>query len=563
MTLALLDCEREAPPPRVVKPAEAARPLAPWSWHFVGGLLVIEGEVDQPTELVLKGRYLSSSLSTTFGPVRWEMFRPPKGEVVDLRTAEGRLLAHWDLDAPLPKPAPVAPPKPMPKPAPVVPVAAPAPRPAPVVAAPAPKPVPVQVPKPGHPAAPKPSWWRRILSWALPVAAPAPRPAPAPKPIPAPRPAPAPKPIPEPRPVPVPVAKPEPVVVSKPHPVTAPQPSWWRRLFSWGFPVRPKPPKPKPVVPAPVAIPAPVSAPVPVPAEVPAPKLPPPAVVKPKGPPAWQPVPVEIPKPPRLKPIPPPSPAPLPATAGLWPGSGAPANLVRGPKGARRICMTFDGGSTCEVAVEVLDLLKARGLHTTFFLTGDFLQKYPELAKRMVREGHEVGNHSFTHPHLAPGMKRDPRWTRDRFQKELLDTDRIFYRLVGRPMDPFWRSPFGEQTPEIRQWAEELGYRHVGWSEGADTLDWATVKERKLYRTGNAILDRLYTRMEKQDGDGLIVLMHLGSGRPSGDRPAEVLGPFLDRALKEGWQVVPVSEYVKGLGLPSWDPARRIALINH
>jgi peptidoglycan/xylan/chitin deacetylase (PgdA/CDA1 family) len=225
--------------------------------------------------------------------------------------------------------------------------------------------------------------------------------------------------------------------------------------------------------------------------------------------------------------------------------------------------MTFDGGSTAEVATEVMDLLKARGIRTTFFLTGTFIQKYPDLVRRMAREGHEIGNHSLTHPHFAPNMKRDPLWTRERFQRELLDTDQAFFRLLGRPMDPLWRAPFGEQTPEIRKWAEEIGYRHVGWSEGADTLDWATVKERRLYRTGNAILDRLYTRMEKQDGDGLIVLMHLGSGRPEADRPATVLGPFLDKAAREGWHFVTVGEYVKSSGKPAWDSARRITLLGH
>lgn len=236
-------------------------------------------------------------------------------------------------------------------------------------------------------------------------------------------------------------------------------------------------------------------------------------------------------------------------------------NLLRGAKGSRRICMTFDGGSTAEVAAEILDLLKQRGIRTTFFLTGAFVQKYPELVRRMDREGHEIGNHSLTHPHFAPGMKRDPQWTRERFQDELLAADRIFYRLLGRPMDPLWRAPFGEQTPELRRWAEAIGYRHVGWSEGADTLDWATVKERRLYRSGAAILERLHARMERQDGDGLVVLMHLGSGRPEEDRPAKVLGPFLDRAAQQGWHFVTIGDYMKSSGKPGWEASRRIALL--
>jgi peptidoglycan/xylan/chitin deacetylase (PgdA/CDA1 family) len=223
--------------------------------------------------------------------------------------------------------------------------------------------------------------------------------------------------------------------------------------------------------------------------------------------------------------------------------------------------MTFDGGSSSEVALEVLDALKERHIHTTFFLTGAFIQKYPELVRRMDHEGHEIGNHTMDHPHFAPRGIRDPRWTKERFQQQLLLADGLLLKLLGRPMDPYWRAPFGEQTAELRKWAEELGYRHVYWSEGADTLDWATTKERKLYRTGNAILDRLYTRMEKDDGDGLIVLMHLGSGRPEADRPARVLGPFLDRALDEGWNFVNISAYLKESGKPRWNSSHRLAML--
>jgi peptidoglycan/xylan/chitin deacetylase (PgdA/CDA1 family) len=246
----------------------------------------------------------------------------------------------------------------------------------------------------------------------------------------------------------------------------------------------------------------------------------------------------------------------------MWPGSGEALNLVRGPRGERRICMTFDGGSTAEVAVDVLDALRDHGIRTTIFLTGDFIRKYPDLVRRMAADGHELGNHTLTHPHLAPRYKRDPLWTKERVQKELLDADRALYHLLGRPMDPYWRPPFGEQTAELRKWAEEIGYRTVSWSEGADTLDWTTVKEYNLYRNGTATIERLEKRMRKADGDGLIVLMHLGSLRPALDRPAKYLGPFMDRAIKDGWHFVCIGDYLKSMGKPRWEPSRRVARIS-
>ncbi len=474
-------CRKDQPPPPAPEVTEPEHPLAPWSWHKLGGLLVVVGEVKEPTELTLTGHYLNEHTFAEAGPVRWEMYAPPQGEVAVLRTGNGKMLATWNFDAPESKPP--APPKPKPAPAPAKP--APRVKPLPVKPAPAPKPVPAPAPIP----VPKPSAENK--AWPethLPLSKGIFRKGAAPKRTPAP-PAPA---------------------VAKTPPTAKPV-----------QPVVPKaaaiPPPTKPVPPAPSSIPP-----------HPQPVLPPPPTVNPSA---------------------------------QWPGAGEALNLLRGPQGSHWICMTFDGGSSNEVAQDVLDALHERNIHTTFFVTGEFIQKYPDIIRRMVQEGHEVGNHTMHHPHFAPNMKRDPKWTKERFQQELLTADEAFLKVAGRPMDPYWRAPYGEQTAEIRKWAEELGYRHVAWSEGADTLDWATVKERKLYRTGNAILDRLHQRMDKQDGDGLIVLMHLGSARPESDRPAKVLGPFLDQALDEGWNFVNIGTYLQESGRPRWNSSKRLAML--
>ncbi len=457
--LTLAACSRKTPPApssSVSTPtpnAEASVPLQPWTWHRLGGLLVVEGELAAPGELRLKGRYLDERRHAEFGPLRWEMYAPPAGEVAVL-TLNGHLISRWDFDAPPPELAPE-----VPSPAP-----APAPAPAPISK---PKPAPIPPPPPAAKPAPKPS----------PRPAPVPKPAPSPKPTPKPAPKPAPAPRPAPKPAPAPAPKP---------PILVPRPAQ--------NPARP-------------------------------------------------------------------SAAPAASTATGWPGAGEGLNLLRGPKGRHQICLTFDGGSSSEVAVDVLDALKVHGIHTTFFLTGAFIRKYPDIVRRIAAEGHEIGNHTLDHPHLAPNYRRDPQWTKERFQQELIQADALLLQLLGRPMDPYWRAPYGEQTAELRQWAEELGYRHVGWSEGADTLDWATPKQRKLYRTGDAILDRLRNRMERKDGDGLIVLMHLGSERPVQDRPARVLGPFLDQAIRDGWTFVNIGAYLRESGKPVWNPSHRVGML--
>jgi len=434
-----LSCGKQAAEgPSVPPPAPVQAGVEPWSWHPLGGLAVIEGEVTETTELTLEGPSIREHRLAEPGPVRWEFFRPPEGESALLRDGQGRVLARFSFLLEKPKPQAMATRREgAPKPAPPPPV------PAPTLA---------KTRTTAHPSGPSVQPLSPRRSSTLP-ATPGQTPA----------------------------------LPLNPAPLT--------------FNLRPTEPSPE-------STPA----------------------------------------------------LPAPAVASAWPGAGEALNLTRGRSGHKRILLSFDGGSTAEVATEVLDLLKARGIHTTLFLTGAFIQRFPALVRRMAAEGHELGNHTMNHPHFAPGMKRDPRWTRDRIQRELLDADAALVKVLGRPMDPYWRAPYGEHTAEIRRWAEEVGYRHVGWSEGADTLDWATPKERRLYRSGEAIVQRLEKRLNRE-GDGLIVLMHLGSERVEGDRPTKALGAFMDRALGAGWTFVTVGALLQDLGKPAWDGHRRMALL--
>jgi len=70
-------------------------------------------------------------------------------------------------------------------------------------------------------------------------------------------------------------------------------------------------------------------------------------------------------------------------------------------EGEKKIVLSFDAGSTDRGAAEILDALRGRGIRTTVFLTGQFIRRYPELARQIASDGHEVGNHTFDHPHLT------------------------------------------------------------------------------------------------------------------------------------------------------------------
>lgn len=213
-------------------------------------------------------------------------------------------------------------------------------------------------------------------------------------------------------------------------------------------------------------------------------------------------------------------------------------NLSRGPVDRREVYLTFDGGSNANSTVAILDTLKAEGLQATFFLTGEYMRRYPELVLRMDREGHLVGNHTYSHPHLTSfsfnGRQGTLSGVTEEFLKSQMTRAEDLFRLItGKSFAPYWRAPFGEFNREILGWGAAAGYRHVYWTPRLDTLDWVASPEDPLYRSPRQILEGVLRQAGRgPDGvSGGILLMHLGTERGSAERADSVL-PEMIRSLK-------------------------------
>lgn len=222
-------------------------------------------------------------------------------------------------------------------------------------------------------------------------------------------------------------------------------------------------------------------------------------------------------------------------------------SLRRGDTGRPWLALTFDGGANDRGARRILEILAARGVVTTMFLTGQFVERYPDLVEDILAAGHEVGNHTYSHPSLTtfPENGRHdtrPEWTRGRFQAELRRTDSLFHDLTGRHMMPYWRAPFGEVNQTLLDWAAELGYRHIRWSRGFDTMDWVDDPASDLYRTPEAVRQAILEMDAAPDGlNGAIVLMHLGSTRIA-EPMHTMLDTLIGDLLARGYRPVTVTE---------------------
>jgi peptidoglycan/xylan/chitin deacetylase (PgdA/CDA1 family) len=246
--------------------------------------------------------------------------------------------------------------------------------------------------------------------------------------------------------------------------------------------------------------------------------------------------------------------APLPAPPASVRGP-APPDMTRGPVDRPDVLVSFDAGSSERGAALILDALASRGIRTTIFLTGDFIRRYPEIVRRIAREGHEVGNHTDTHPHLTTYAEDGRQATRAGVNRrflagQLARTARLYREVTGRTMAPLWRAPYGEQNAEIRRWAAEQGYWHVGWTGGRgglDGLDWVTDPRSPAYQPAPRLVARLVDHAE----NGGIILLHLGSDRE--EPVAASIGRLLDGLQARGFRFARASEFLEREG---YDAAR-------
>ncbi len=252
------------------------------------------------------------------------------------------------------------------------------------------------------------------------------------------------------------------------------------------------------------------------------------------------------------------------AAAGPTPALSPPVLQLVADAGPH-IALTFDGNSSSNRTGELLDLLHDLDLEVTLFVTGQFVERYPEVVRRAVLAGHEVANHTFSHPHLTT-YAQDRRHnlqtgiTRERFQNELRRTEQAFRKATGRPMAPLWRAPYGEENSTLRGWALETGYLHVRWSslEGAslDSRDWVANEHSSMYQNSSTMMDRLLRFPELHGG---IVLMHLATDRD--EAPWEELPTFVETLRERGVAPTTVMQLLESS--PTWRPWLHRAQVRH
>ena len=183
----------------------------------------------------------------------------------------------------------------------------------------------------------------------------------------------------------------------------------------------------------------------------------------------------------------------------------------------KKIALTIDAAWEDDKTDFILETLDKYEIKATFFLCGVWVEEYPEHVKAIAEKGHEIGNHSLTHPHMN---KLDT----VQIQQEISKLDDQIEALTGKRCTKF-RAPYGEYNDTVIKAVRDFGYEPIQWD--VDTIDW------KQERSSQTILDTVLPRL----APGCIILCH-----NNGYKIKEYLPVLIEKAMAEGYEFVTIDE---------------------
>ena len=183
-----------------------------------------------------------------------------------------------------------------------------------------------------------------------------------------------------------------------------------------------------------------------------------------------------------------------------------------------KVALTVNCAWNADDIVQILETLKNNNIQITFFMVGEWVDKYPEAVKKIYEAGHEIGTHSNTHPHVN-------QLSAEKNLEEIKLSVNKIQEITGSQVD-LYRTPYGEYNDTVIKVAQENGYYTIQWN--IDTLDYKNL-------TGNEMWNRIKGKLE----NGSIILCHNGT-----EHTAESLDMLIKNIQKAGYQITKVSNLI-------------------
>ncbi|MBB6676875.1 polysaccharide deacetylase family protein [Cohnella lubricantis] len=190
------------------------------------------------------------------------------------------------------------------------------------------------------------------------------------------------------------------------------------------------------------------------------------------------------------------------------------------PTNRKQVAFTFDDGPDPIYTPQILDIFREAGGRATFFMVGSQIDKSPEVARRVQEQGHEIGNHTYTHPRLIDLSEADR-------EEELLRTHRSIESLTGAAPRTF-RPPYLAYDEQVELAARKLGYAAIG-AVNSEARDW-----------DQPGVDHILQATRAEANPGAILLFHDGFGDRS--QTVEAVRRLVSELTEQGYSLVTVSE---------------------
>lgn len=197
--------------------------------------------------------------------------------------------------------------------------------------------------------------------------------------------------------------------------------------------------------------------------------------------------------------------------------------VTKGNTTSKVVALTFDDGSDGTNINKILGTLKTNNVKATFFLTGSGINHHPSWIRNIANAGHQVGNHSYSHPDFT-------KISIAAMQSELARTETAYKNVTGKSTKPIFRAPFGASNATVLKGVGDAGYTHtIQWN--IDTIDWRGLSSTEIT---NKVVNNIVP--------GSIVLMHTGAG--ASGTPGALPG-MISKLKAKGYKFVTVSELLK------------------
>lgn len=193
-----------------------------------------------------------------------------------------------------------------------------------------------------------------------------------------------------------------------------------------------------------------------------------------------------------------------------------------GKTSSKVLYLTFDEGYENGYTPAILDILKNNNVKAAFFVTRPYIKQQPDLIKRMVNEGHIVGNHSSTHPKMTSKTADI-----DSFNKEFTDTEKMFTQITGLQMPKYFRPPMGVYSEKSVELTKTLGYKTIFWSFAHK--DWEVDNQPSVQTTHDRVLNGSH--------NGEIILLHAVSKSDT-----EALDSIIKDLKSQGYEFLSLDE---------------------